>query len=420
MSLINLEQGKWFLEEKTIYNGDVFQSLDDVFSLTAFSSSLQEVGKVYTDVDRLIFKTADADDYLEAIDNYLVLHFDTNRSDQVETPFIIKFDIRINADDNNKEGVFNCRFLESSTPNHDYTLKILDLKKDGFHRIYIENDNKSISYPLSFKWITLELMFFPKAQNLCDCTVKIDDYILRTIEWSDPQYYDINMFLCSINGNIDISNFSINRLVEDVNYDRLRFKITQTLEDNHVRLSIGKYIDTTDVKYYKFIFTKSYITSGDHNATLSNAVFENLIFKGRRTQNYTSNIKSVDIYFEDPNGNEIECTCSYLGSRWSDNGARDYAPCNFFATTQSESWANTSYSRNSYSEILSGAYGDLSFEVVFKTKIPLEYINNLTFNKGRGKSDSVNVSVYSSDDLETYTEVISKTVEYDNKYFFAI
>ena len=167
-------------------------------------------------------------------------------------------------------------------------------------------------------------------------------------------------------------------------------------------------------KYYKIVITKG---KQRGSSTLANGSFEWLKFAGRRTLNYTSNMTTEDIYFEDINGNEIECTCSYLSGRWSDNySSRDYAPSNFFATNAEESWVSDK-SSTVYSEIISSG-SELKYQILFKTKIPLEYINGLVFDNGRDSGWIVSVVVYSSDDLETFTELINEDLPSGNAYTF--
>lgn len=414
MPLLKIQHGKWFSnEDSTITDGYVFtHGIDDAFTLSAHGS--ETVGNIYTDVDKLIFRTTNVNEDPTAIGNYLNFHFNDNRSIPFDTPVVLEFDLHVNAENSNKEGLFSCDFLKTTDSTTNCTLKILDLKKDGFHGIYLENDDKTISYPISFKWVHMELTFYKDSQNSTICNVKLDNYILGSIHWLDIQYYDLDMYLCSVNGFIDVSNISIYRIAEHINPVKMKAKIIQIPKENTVILSLtGKDNDVLEEgMYYKLELTRNH--ANDYwGATLANAVFENMTFAGRRTQSYVSNITTMDIYFLDTIGNPVECTCSYLSSRWQDNNSHDYAPGNFFATNASESWGG-----GSSSEIMSGTRTDaLRFEILFKTKIPLSYINNLTFDNGRGSANTVNVKVYSSDDLINFNQIINKDIPYENNKY---
>lgn len=222
--------------------------------------------------------------------------------------------------------------------------------------------------------------------------------------------------------NVDDSVEPIS-VVEPSNFFNLN--LSHSYVDN-VEEFIENYAISTDSlvndgKCYKMVLTKKPTTG---YTTIAHGLFENLEYSERITTAYTTNILSVDILFLNSNGEKIRCTCSYLNGRYSDNGSRDYAPSNFFATVNKQSWCMNATASH-FSEIANVKGQDLVFEILFKTKISLNELNNLTFDNGRGnvatEAPIVNVKVYESDDLETFTEIIDKDVPYeDKKYTFTI
>lgn len=247
-------------------------------------------------------------------------------------------------------------------------------------------------------------------QNLSNAYIEdvdLDASMGAIVKEEDGDFFNLNLSSAYIE-DVDLdASFGTITKVEQFDYN--------SFVDNKLS-EFEELFESENNKYYKIVITKVKQSGG---STLANGSFEWLKYAGRRTLNYTSNMTTEDIYFEDINGNEIECTCSYLSGRYSDNySARDYAPSNFFVTNAEESWVSNK-SSTVYSELMSLSGSELKYQILFKTKIPLEYINSLAFNNGRDSGRDVSVVVYSSDDLETFTELMSEDLPSGNAYIFS-
>lgn len=176
--------------------------------------------------------------------HYLTLSLNTNETAPNDHPVILNMDIDICADID--DGLFACGFLKSVFNNVEYTLQIVDLKINGTHNIYVQDNTGVITYPWCLNKITLTMEFISdhNISDIVPCMIKINDYILGTINFPNIQKHDLYIYTGSSgNGGIDISDLEVKRLVECAKPLKCLVKITQKIDGNKIILSVNDNFD---------------------------------------------------------------------------------------------------------------------------------------------------------------------------------
>lgn len=332
-------------------------------------------------------------------------------------------------------GTFLCNFIKSELNGVEYTIKLENLKLNGFHDVYLTSTNTLYRIP-SKEWFHFE-MVFPEcyynydpyntsAYEIVPCELKVNGVTVATLDWPNFQLHNIEMqlFDTSTDGCVDIKDLTVDRVVEITPQNPLMVRIFRENIGKKIKLTAEtlayKEIDNTFYRKLVIIAPTGY--SVEQVRKLKGFVFDNLIFNNCDTvwnkDTIYSDIQSEHVEFTDSVGNIYPAKVSYLEGR-SGNESADYDPHMFFVADENYNYVRKYEDGSTISgepETIAVNNGEtFKYEISFDEPIEISKILNFEYNEDNFLSNGKHIiKIYKSDNGKDYSIEYAKILTATN------
>ena len=439
-------QGEWFNDRHdicTVRNGDFIKhhSRSGAFTLQAFYKDNitgnpnfdieNEIGNIVKDNEILYKNTAYPIDDFTPILNF---RLDPDHSECNGYPVRISLYFRVESS-GIEEGMFKCNFIRSFS-GADYNITIEDLKLNGFHGLYIFNNNETlIQYIPANEWVHFEMVFplcisnfnpsNASAYDIVPCEIKINGVSVATLDFPNIQMHDIEfqLFDAFLNGRVDIKNFTAERIVEMSNPSPVVVKILRENIGNKIRLSAvtDKTYHMEDTAYRKIVI----ISQTGLNNSLSEFTrlkFTRLLFEDCDTSwnpgTPYNDILNETVTFCDQNNNILSAKAYYVSSRAGNNVNANYDPHMFF---DADSYYDCVRKYNNHTTasgkngVAVNAYTVFKYCIEFNEPVNIEKIRRFHYYSENLNNENI-IKIYKSDDGVNYSIEYIKYVTSNNSF----